>query len=121
MRISGVMIGSQDPDKLGEYYTKVLGNPGWRQDNWYGFGDKTGSIMVGPHSEVVGTSKEPARLMIFLETNEVKAEFERIKAIGGTSVIAEPYLPSKDDPEMWLATLADPDGNYIQLAMPWKE
>lgn len=23
--------------------------------------------------------------------------------------------------EMWLATYADPDGNYFQLATPWSE
>ena len=51
--------------------------------------------------------------MINFETSQVKEEFERIKALGGTEIHA-PY-------EMgigWIATLADPDGNYFQLMNP---
>ncbi len=45
-------------------------------------------------------------------------EFARIKDLGA-EVVAEPYHPS-EEPSMWLATLADPDGNYFQLATPMK-
>jgi hypothetical protein len=39
-------------------------------------------------------------------------------AIGRATAI----MPGKDDnPTMWLATLADPDGNYFQLATPWED
>jgi hypothetical protein len=30
----------------------------------------------------------------------------------------EPYQPGPAGGEMWLGTLADPDGNYFQLASP---
>ena len=40
-------------------------------------------------------------------------EFERIKAAGAT-VIREPYEMGGG----WIATLADPDGNYFQLVTP---
>jgi predicted enzyme related to lactoylglutathione lyase len=46
-------------------------------------------------------------------TYEVQAEFERIKALGA-SVIAAPYAIG----EGFIATLADPDGNYFQLMTP---
>lgn len=60
-----------------------------------------------------GNTKDPGRVMFNFETPQVKEEFERIKALGG-AVIKEPY-------EMggaWVATLADPDGNYLQLVSP---
>ena len=46
---------------------------------------------------------------------EVQKEFDRIKSLGAI-VIKEPY----DMGGMWIATLADPDGNYFQLMSPWK-
>ena len=51
--------------------------------------------------------------MFNFETRQVKEEFERIKAFGGT-VIKEPYEMEGG----WIATLADPDGNYFQLVTP---
>lgn len=120
MKLSGIMIGSEDPKALGEFYTKILGKPGWQQDEWYGFGTGEGSLMVGPHSEVKGTNQTPGRLIVNFETNDLQSEFTRIKDVGA-KVIAKPYQPSKEDsPDGWLATFADPDGNYFQLATPWK-
>ncbi len=51
--------------------------------------------------------------MINFETAQVQQEFERIKALGG-KVIREPYQMGQG----WIATLADPDGNYFQLVTP---
>lgn len=121
MKLMGVMLGTDNSKRLGEFYTKVLGKAGWQQNDWYGFDVSGGTLMIGPHSEVKGKSKEAPRIIINFEAEDVKKEFERIKAFG-TEVIAEPYQPSKaDDPEAWLATFADPDGNYFQLSTPWKE
>jgi predicted enzyme related to lactoylglutathione lyase len=120
MKLRGVMLGSENPKALGEFYTKIFGKPGWQQDDWYGFEIGSGNLMVGPHSEVKGMSESPARIMIHFDSDDVKADFERIKATGA-KVVAEPYQPGKEDnPDTWLATLADPDGNYFQLATPWK-
>jgi predicted enzyme related to lactoylglutathione lyase len=51
--------------------------------------------------------------MINFETPQVKEEFERIRG-AGAAVIREPY----DMGGGWIATLADPDGNYFQLMSP---
>lgn len=120
MKLSGVMLGSDNPKALGEFYTNVLGKPGWQQDDWYGFDIGGGSLMIGGHSEVHGKSQEPPRIMITFSCGDVKAKFEKWKA-HGASVVAEPYQPDKDEnPKTWLATIADPDGNYIQLSTPWE-
>jgi predicted enzyme related to lactoylglutathione lyase len=51
--------------------------------------------------------------MFNFETSQVKEEYERIKALGAV-VIKEPYEMEGG----WIATLADPDGNYFQLVSP---
>jgi hypothetical protein len=38
MKFSGVMIGTDDPDALGEFSTKVLGEAGFHDGTWYGWG-----------------------------------------------------------------------------------
>jgi predicted enzyme related to lactoylglutathione lyase len=119
MKINSIMLGSENSKKLAAFYTKVLGEPSWQQDDWYAYFDGV-SLMIGNHSEVKGVSKNPERLIIGFEVADVKKEFERIKGLGA-KVIAKPYMPSPDSPDMWLATFADPDGNYFQLATPWKD
>jgi predicted enzyme related to lactoylglutathione lyase len=51
--------------------------------------------------------------MFVFETPEVKEEFARMKGIGA-AVIREPYEMGGG----WIATLADPDGNFFQLMSP---
>ena len=117
MKFSGVMIGSENPQALGAFYTKVLGKPGFQQDDWFGWQDGA-QIMLGGHSEVKGGNSTPARIMLTLEVDDVKEAFETITG-HGADVVAEPYKPDEKQ-EMWLATVSDPDGNYIQLATAWE-
>jgi predicted enzyme related to lactoylglutathione lyase len=120
MKLSGVMLGSDKPKVLGEFYTKIFGKPGWQQGEWYGFDIGGSNLVVGGHSEVKGKSQMPGRIMMAIETEDVRGEFKRIKDLGA-DVVAEPYQPDKDkSSDAWLATLADPDGNYFQLMTPWK-
>ncbi len=121
MKLKDVMLGSENSNVLGEFYSNIFGEPGWQDADWYGFDIGGGSLMIGSHSEVHGKNESPGRIMLTIETDDLKNEFKRIKEHGAI-VIAEPYQPSKEDsPDAWLATLADPDGNYFQLATPWKE
>ncbi len=121
MKLSGVILGTADSKKLAEFYTKILGEPGWHDGDWYGFGEKEFNIVIGPHSEVSGQSAQPQRMMISFAADDVKAEFERLVSAGAV-VVAKPYQPEMaNDAKTWLATLADPDGNYLQLMSPWED
>jgi predicted enzyme related to lactoylglutathione lyase len=60
-----------------------------------------------------GEAKDPGRVMFNFETQQVREEIDLIKALGGV-VIREPYEIGGG----WVATLADPDGNYFQLVSP---
>ena len=116
LSLNSVMIGTKQPKVLAAFYEKVFGQPAGMMDEEYGFyGWQAGAayLSILDHSEMVGGSKDPGRVMFNFETRQVKEEFERIKAFGGT-VIKEPYEMEGG----WIATLADPDGNYFQLVTP---
>lgn len=110
------MVGTYQIKVMADFYQKVFEKPADMTEGEF-FGWTVGSCFfsVGAHSEVKGSAKEPQRIMINLETKEVQKEFERIKALGAT-VVKEPYQMGP----AWIATLADPDGNYFQLMTPWE-
>ena len=116
LNLNSVMIGTKQPAVLAAFYEKVLGKPAGMVDEKNGFwGWEVGSAFLSilDHSEMGGNTKDPGRIMFNFETSQVKEEFERIKAAGAT-IIREPYEMGGG----WIATLADPDGNYFQLVTP---
>jgi predicted enzyme related to lactoylglutathione lyase len=116
LNLNSVMIGTKQLKNLAAFYEKVLQKPADIVDDKNGFyGWKVGSYYMSllDHSEMQGRTKDPGRVMFNFETNQVKEEFNRIKAIGA-GVIREPYQMEGG----WIATLADPDGNYFQLITP---
>ncbi len=116
MNFNSILIGSADPGRLVDYYTKVLGEPAMADGGYTGWLIGSGFVSVGPHSEVTGKNTQPGRLIWNIETSNVKGEFDRMKAAGAI-VIAEPY-GFEGQAESWIATFADPDDNYFQLMTP---
>jgi predicted enzyme related to lactoylglutathione lyase len=119
MNFNNILIGSEDPKRLVDYYTRLFGEPTWDMGGYTGWMIGSGAVTVGPHDEVTGRNPQPGRLIWNVETPDVKSEFERFKAAGAT-VIREPYDPGEgsDQAGYLIATLADPDGNYFQLTSP---
>ena len=116
MNLNSILIGSADPQRLKDYYTKLFGTPGWNEGAYSGWQLGTGFVTVGPHDQVTGSNTEPGRLIWNLESSDVKGDFERFKAAGAT-VIREPYQFG-DAAGAWIATFADPDNNCFQLLSP---
>jgi predicted enzyme related to lactoylglutathione lyase len=116
MDLNSIQIGSADPQRLKDYYTKLFGTPGWIEGPYSGWQLGTGFVTVGPHDQVAGDNTQPGRLIWNIETTDVAGDFERLKAAGAT-VIREPYQPG-DVAGAWIATFADPDNNYFQLLSP---
>ena len=115
MNFNSILIGSEDPQRLSDYYSKLFGKP-LMDDGYSGWQIGTGFVSVGPHDQVHGKNPQPGRLLWNIETPDVKGEFDRLKAAGAI-VVREPY--SFDQfPGSWIATLADPDDNYFQLMSP---
>jgi predicted enzyme related to lactoylglutathione lyase len=116
MNFNSILIGSEDPQRLVEYYTKLFGEPTWNEGGYTGWMIGSGSVTVGPHDQVKGKNAHPGRIIWNIESADVKGDFERFKAAGAT-VVREPY-GFDEAPGSLIATLADPDDNYFQLASP---
>jgi len=120
LNLRSILVFSEDPKKLSDFYGKVFQkNPDWVMEGYYGFNAGTMFLTFGPHDKVKGRNPNPDRMMYNFETRDVKVEFQRIKDLGA-KVVAEPY-PMGEDSDGWIATFADPDGNYFQLMTPWEE
>ena len=118
LNFNSVTVFSENPKPLAEFYAKVFDKkPDMADESYQGFLVGTTFISFGFHDQVKGKSQNPERILLNFETEDVKGEFNRIKALG-TKIIAEPYSMEED---YWIATFADPDGNYFQLTSPWKE
>ena len=116
LNLNAVMIGTKQTKALVTFYENVLGKPAEMVDaenGFFGWQVGSGYFSILEHSEMGGKTKDPGRVMLNFETTQVKEEFERIKSLGAT-VIREPYEMGGG----WIATLADPDGNYFQLVTP---
>jgi predicted enzyme related to lactoylglutathione lyase len=115
MNFNSILIGSEDPQRLADFYTKLFGEPAWNQGGYIGWMIGSGSVTVGPHDEVTGKNSQPGRLIWNIESADVQGDFDRFKAAGAT-VVREPY--GFEGEEGLIATFADPDGNYFQLTSP---
>jgi predicted enzyme related to lactoylglutathione lyase len=116
LNLNSIMIGTKQTKALTAFYEKVIGKPPDMvddQNGFYGWQLDASYLGILDHSEMGGMTKDPGRIMLNFETDQVRAEFERIKALGG-AVIREPYQLG----DGWIATMADPDGNYFQLITP---
>ena len=117
LNLSSIVINTASAQELKKFYTEAFGPEmpepmgGWVVGKTY--------IGVLEHSEISGKNSGVSRIMFNLETDDVQGEFDRISQIEGAQIIKEPYQMEGWDG--WIATLADPDGNYFQLMSPWEE
>ncbi len=113
--LNSLLLFSEAPKKLVEFYGKVLASdPKWQEEEYTGFEVGPCALIIGPHSQVHGQNKNPERIMFNFETSDVKGEFKRIKGLGA-KVVAEPYT-MESDKNFWISTLADPDGSQTPPA-----
>ena len=117
LNLNSVMIGTKQAAQMSAFYEKVLGPVGMvdKENGFWGWKVGSAFLSILDHSEMGGNTKDPGRVMFNFETTEVKEEFERLKK-GSATIIKEPYEMGGG----WIATLADPDGNFIQLMTPWE-
>jgi predicted enzyme related to lactoylglutathione lyase len=119
MNFNSILIGSEDPQRLTDYYTRLFGEPTWNDGGYTGWLIGSGAVSIGPHDQVHGKNAHPGRIIWNIESTDVQADFDRFKAAGAV-VIREPYT-FEQAPGSWIATLADPDDNYFQLMTPMPE
>jgi len=116
MNFNSILIGSEDPQRLTDYYTKLFGEPAFSDGGYTAWPIGSGWITVGPHDEVTGKNAHPGRLLWNIESADVQADSDRLKAAGAI-IVREPY-GMDEEPKASIATFADPDDNYFQLMSP---
>ena len=115
MKFNSLLIGSGNPQRLVDYYSKLFGDPVFADSGYTAWQLGDGWVTVGPHDEVTGQNAQPGRLIWNIETGDVQGDFDRLVAAGAT-VVKEPYPPGEAGG--MIATLSDPDDNYFQLMSP---
>jgi predicted enzyme related to lactoylglutathione lyase len=110
--LSAASVWSADLKNLLPFYRDVLGlRVVIESPRFVVLGEIGGpSLGLGTHSDVRGRNADPARHMIGLATDDVAADWKRLKAAGVEFVEA----PTDYD-TVSIATLKDPEGNLIQL------
>ena len=118
MNFNSILIGSEDPQRLVDYYTKLFGEPGFSEGGYTGWQIGSGSVTIGPHSEVKGKSAHPGRIIWNIESDDVKGDFDAHGAQPAPSSIAS-RTRFEEAAGLSIATFADPDDNYFQLSSPF--
>jgi predicted enzyme related to lactoylglutathione lyase len=106
-----IMRHSGDPERLRDFMRNVVGLSDDHPELGNPFIAGETSIYIGPHSDVAGPSKEPARAMLNFFVADLAAEQKRIESHGVKFIRSAGREP-------WggiISTFADPDGNYLQL------
>jgi predicted enzyme related to lactoylglutathione lyase len=113
--VNSVIIWTEDVKKLAPFYSDTLGLKTSEIGDEFAVFDLGGAqqLALGVHSEVKGRSKEPNRVMVNLDVDDIQSEYERLKA-KGVQFVREPSAEPAADGTI-IATLQDPDGNTLQL------
>ena len=114
-QFAGASIWSEDLNNRLPFYRDVLGlkvaseSPGFvllGEDQ-----SDVPALGLGTHSEVHGRNADPARHMIGLDSDDLTADWKRLKE-AGVEFIED---PTEYGGGMTIATLKDPEGNLVQL------
>ena len=112
MRISSVIIWTEDLPRLTAFYRDVMGlQPEMEQGEFVAFQGAGGAqLVLGVHSEVKVHAKDPKRIMVDFHVDDCQTEYERLRAKG-----VEFMRPPSQDEGVIIATFPDADGNVLQL------
>ena len=110
--LAGVVIWTENLEGLSKFYRDTLGLvPHSVRPHYVSFKWDNMRLGIGSHSDVVGTSMDPLRIMVNLRVSDIHAEYERLSE-RGVNFLRAPELEHWDG---WVCTFSDPDGNVIQL------
>ena len=60
MDFNSILIGSADPQRLADYYTKLFGTPAMSDGGYTGWAIGSGWLTIGPHDQVTGQTPSRA-------------------------------------------------------------
>lgn len=113
-QITGASIWSENLNNLLPFYRDTLGLKVTSESPDFvvlvGEGSDGPILGLGTHSEVHGHNADPPRHMVSLASDDLDAEWKRLKE-AGVEFVQDPT----DYGNLSVATLKDPEGNLIQL------
>ena len=112
--LAGVLVWTAEDrwEAMARFYIDVLGlAPRTRRAGFVNFDLGDQRLTVTTHAGVRGPASDPLRLMVNLATDDIAADHTRLVAAG----VAFTRPPEREPWGGWVATLADPDGNTLQL------
>ena len=114
--LAGIILWTDNLLRLRSFYEETLGlHPHSVREDFIAYSWDLGTTVIrfsiGLHSEVLGRTKDPLRVMINFNVRNIEDRVSKMKK-AGTKFIRNPEL------EHWggiVATFEDPDGNVVQL------
>lgn len=105
--LGSILLGTADPDRLRAWYQQAFGAA--QQEN--GFLDFGGvGVLIDTRGDMAATSAEPGRHILNFHVSDARAAAAHLDAMGVT------WIARLEEREAGLfATLADLDGNYVQI------
>jgi predicted enzyme related to lactoylglutathione lyase len=114
-QFAGATIWSEDLNNLLPFYRDVLGlKVAMQSPGFVLLGEEAmeaPALGLGTHSEVHGRNTDPARHMVGFLTDDIMADWRRLKDAG----VEFAEDPTKYGDDMVIATFKDPEGNLIQM------
>ncbi|SRR6266508_4213040 len=105
--LGSVLVGSSQADEMKAWYRRAFDV---KENDMGAFEFGPVQLFVEAHSEVSGPTKEPARVIMNLNVDDARGLGEHLKSIGARFV-----REVEQEPFGLIGTVADPDGNYVQI------
>jgi len=105
--IGSLLLGSSNVEEMREWYQKAFDV---KQNDMGAFEFGPVQYYIEEHSEVSGPAQEPARIIINLDVDDCRAIEAHLKEQGVKWI-----RPVEQEDFGLIGTVADPDGNYVQI------
>src|SRR4051794_35412073 len=107
--LASLLLGTRDPDRLHQWYGDAFGvEPDI--DGFLHFGRL--AVLIVPRDDVGPSAAEPGRVLLNYEVGDIEATFGHLTELGAPVVAP---VEHREDGGAWFATVADPDGNFVQI------
>lgn len=105
--LGSILIGSSNLDTMKSWYRRAFGV---RENEMGAFEFGGIQLFIEEHSEVGGPNLDPARLILNLDVSDCRSLGNHLRDLDSRFI-----RPVEQEPFGLIATVADPDGNYIQI------
>jgi predicted enzyme related to lactoylglutathione lyase len=110
-KLGGLMLSSTDPQRLHDWYARVLPpQTDETQDQYRILAYDGFYLFLDSRDDISGPTTEPGRVILNFEVDDARSTASVVDGLG-TGWLA----PLEDRDGSLFATAIDPDGNYVQL------